>query len=75
LRNSPCESRKNNHNIYGIRLDCSLEVPPEYRLELEKGLQTMEIMGKLRHLSLIRAHHSIIDLMASFEEIMRHIPK
>ena len=32
----------------------------------------MEIMGKLRHLGLILAHHSVIDPMASLEEIMRH---
>jgi len=35
----------------------------------------MEIMANLRHLGLIRAHHSFIDSMASFEEIMRHMPK
>ena len=35
----------------------------------------MEIMGNLRHLGLIRAHHSFIDPMASFEEIMRHMPQ
>ena len=32
-------------------------------------------MGNLRHLGLIRAHHSFIDPMASFEEIMRHMPQ
>lgn len=35
----------------------------------------MEIMRNLRHLGLIRAHHSFIDPMASFEEIMRHMPQ
>ena len=35
----------------------------------------MEIMGNLRHLGLIRAHHPFIDPMASFEEIMRHMPQ
>ncbi len=29
----------------------------------------METMGNLRHLGLIRAHHSFIDPMAGFEEI------
>ena len=32
-------------------------------------------MGNLRHLGLILAHHSVIDPMASFEEIMRHMPQ
>jgi hypothetical protein len=32
-------------------------------------------MGILRHLGLIRAHHSFIDPMTSFEEIMRHMPQ
>ena len=32
-------------------------------------------MRNLRHLGLIRAHHSFIDPMASFEEIMRHMPQ
>ncbi len=35
----------------------------------------MEIMGNLRHLGPIRAHHSFIDPMVSFEEIMRHMPQ
>jgi hypothetical protein len=43
----------------------------------------MEIMGNLRHLGLIRAHHSFIDPMAGFEEIIparngifeRHMPQ
>ncbi len=35
----------------------------------------MEIVGNLRHLGLIRAHHYFIDPMASFEEIMRHMPQ
>ena len=35
----------------------------------------METMGNLRHLGLIRAHHFFIDPMASFEEIMRHMPQ
>ncbi len=35
----------------------------------------MEIMGNLRHLGLIRAHHYFIGPMASFEEIMRHMPQ
>ncbi len=34
----------------------------------------MEIVGNLRHLGLIRAHHSVIDPMASFEEIIRLQP-
>ena len=32
-------------------------------------------MGNLRHLGLILAHHSVIDPMASYEEIMRHMPQ
>ena len=32
-------------------------------------------MGNLCHLGLIRAHQSFIDPMASFEEIMRHMPQ
>ncbi len=34
----------------------------------------MEVMGNLRHLGLIPAHHSVIDPMTSFEKFMRLQP-
>ena len=51
---------KNNHNICGIRLDCSSEV---FRIiDWSKiGPQKMEIMRNLCHLGLIRTDHWIID--------------
>jgi hypothetical protein len=38
------------------------------------GLQKMKIMGNLFQLGIILTHHSFIDPMISFEEIMMHMP-
>jgi hypothetical protein len=46
---------KRNHNICGVRLDCSSEVVHEYRLEQDRSF----------------GHSSPLDPMAGFEKIMQ----
>ena len=58
-----------NHNICGIRLDCSSKGILKSRSEQDGPSRFMEVIGGFSLLGLIRPHHSVIDPMAL------HLPK